>query len=332
MNVPTERVERFVAQLESRDVAGATRLARELVYEGVPVVDVLTGLVGPAQAEVGERWQRDELSVADEHAATAISETVVAILTTDPSPPPATGPRVAVVCGEGEWHLMPARLTAEVLRAAGYDVAFLGASLPAAHLDRFLERSRPDVVAVSCSTPLSFDGVLATVEVAHDAGVPVIGGGRALGSDERRAAALGIDLWAPSAVAAADLLREPARADLRASSADIGAAAELALHRSELVAAALDALADRLPVMRSFSADQLERTREDVAYILRFAEASLLTGDPRLFDEFLRWLDELLVARGLAPGTLARSLHVLVDVSRGHERLEALLARATTVV
>ena len=38
------------------------------------VVDVVQGLLGSAQAEVGRRWEANQWSVADEHAATAISE------------------------------------------------------------------------------------------------------------------------------------------------------------------------------------------------------------------------------------------------------------------
>ena len=60
---------------------------------GVPAERVLLDLVAPAQAEVGERWARNEWSVAQEHAATHISERVVAAVAAyaNPRPDPAAG-------------------------------------------------------------------------------------------------------------------------------------------------------------------------------------------------------------------------------------------------
>jgi methanogenic corrinoid protein MtbC1 len=43
-----------------------------------------------------------------------------------------------VTCAEGEWHSLPARMVAEVLRLHGWQVTFLGASTPADHLRRLL--------------------------------------------------------------------------------------------------------------------------------------------------------------------------------------------------
>jgi len=304
-------IEQFLGYLITRDARACVDVAVALADEGVPVPEVLTGVVGPAMVEIGDRWLRNELTVADEHAATAIADTVVSVLTATGPQTSAAPPVVTVACAEGEWHTMPPRLLAGVLRAEGFDVTFLGPSMPPAHLAKFLEQSRPDVLGISCSTPLTFAGVLSCVAVAHDAGIPVLVGGRAFGTDDLRARVLGADLWAFSGPAAAGLLRQPLGQELNEPSADVGAAGELLSEQDNVVAAAMGELSHRFGVVARFDDFQRTRTSEDFAFIVQFAAAAILTGDPRLFDDFLAWLDQLLLARGLPPETVVASLDAI---------------------
>ena len=315
MSPPSAHVGAFLDRLIARDQAGAIALATSLADEGISVTEILATVVAPALAEIGERWHRDEYGVADEHAATAVADAVVSVLTAHERWT-AADVRVAVVCAEGEWHLLPARLMAELLRFDGFDVTFLGGSMPAAHLRRYLASARTDVVAISCSTPLALEGVLSSTLAAHEAGVPVIVGGRALGPDDHRARALGADLWAPDPATAAELLRQPLPPALATPTADVAGAIELSLRSDEIVAGAVVELARLFPRYATFTPEQQQRTREDFAFIVSFAATAVLTRDPRVFSEFLEWLDALLQARGLPPTTLELSLTALQAATR----------------
>ena len=136
---PPTRTPAICDCLADADEYAAIDVAIGLLDAGVPAERVLLDLVAPAQAEVGERWARNEWSVAQEHAATHISEQVVAAVAAHANPRP-TGGRVVVACMDGEWHALPPRLVAEVLRLRGWQVTFLGASVPAAHLVSYLHR------------------------------------------------------------------------------------------------------------------------------------------------------------------------------------------------
>lgn len=311
--ISTSEVNELVEHLHGRSVNAALAMTAALADEGVPLADILTGLVGPAQAEIGERWYRNDYSVADEHAATSVADTVVALLSSHEDRPAPAGPHVVALCAEGEWHTMALRITAQVLELDGLEVSFLGASVPSGDLARFIVRTSPDVVVLSCSTPLAFDGVLAAVEVVHQAGLPVVAGGRALGTDERRAHALGIDHWAATAAAGVSLVRSAVGGPLRVPTANAGAARALALDRPRLVNDALAGLAKGFPQLADYSPLQLQRTREDIEYIVRFAEASILVDDVRVFDEFISWLGPLLSCRNVAAAALDTSLALLRD-------------------
>lgn len=307
------QVGELVELLLTRDAAAATRLVVSMVERGTPVEVVLHELIGPAQAELGERWHRNEISVADEHAATAIVDAMLPILTlnVDDSPFEYFDRRVIVVCAVGEWHTLPARLLAETLRASGAQIEFLGPSMPPSHLARFIAQNPQDLLAVSCSTPLTLNGVLACVHVAHDVDMPVLAGGRGLGVTEHRAKVLGADLWAPHTTDAIRLASEPLPREVREPTADLEGSVDLALQRGVIVAGAMDNLREHMPAVARFTSQQIERTEEDFDYIIRYAEAAILTRDDSVFMDFLPWLDLLLRSLGLPDDTVRVSLDAL---------------------
>lgn len=315
--ISAQKVLEFVGHLHARRADAALNMALSLADDGVPVQEILTDLLGAAQVEVGKRWYRNDYSVADEHAATSIVDRVLTLLSVHSGRPIRGGPHVLALCPEGEWHTMPLRLTAQAFELEDIEVTFLGASLPSDHLARFLDSVHPDVVALSSSTPLSFDGVLAAVEVAHLAGIPVLAGGRALGTDDRRARALGVDMWASSAAAGVALARSANGIVLRTPDADVGAALEMALDRPHVLDGAMEALLRRVPTLATESPRQRQRARKDFDLILQVAEASVLLRDLRVFRDLLRWRRPMLQSRDVPSEVVETSLAVLREVSRG---------------
>ncbi len=324
-------VERFVEYLARRDRRAATRQALGLLEAGVGVQELILGLLGPAQAEVGRRWEANQWSVADEHAATAIADAVLGALSWRTDAAGDQG-RVVVTCAEGEWHSLPARMAAELLRVHGWQVTFLGASTPADHLRRFVAEVEALGVLISCSVPIFLGGAQRSVQAAQSAGVPALVGGRAFGPDDLRARRLGADGWAPDAVAAAHLLtawrEEPPVVATRPASSNDREPLELEALRSELVETAMHELFLRYPLLAGYSERQLARTREDLAYILQFLQAALVTDDPRLFlSEFLPWLSRVLTARGLPAGVVTVGLDALGAVLDAFPRSQKLTAQ-----
>jgi methanogenic corrinoid protein MtbC1 len=329
--ITTAHVERFVDCLAGRDRKAAERQALGLLEAGVAVQDLILRLLGPAQAEVGRRWETNQWSVADEHAATAISDAVLGALGWRIEAAEDQG-HVVVTCAEGEWHSFPARMAAEVLRLHSWQVTVLGASTPADHLRRFVTEVEPVGVVISCSVPIFLGGAQRSIQAAQSAEVPALVGGRAFGSDDLRARRLGADGWAPDPVAAAHLLttwrqQPPAVAKPPASTGD-QELLELEALRPELVEAAMNELFLRYPPLAGYSQAQLARTREDLAYILQFLQAALLTDDPRLFlGEFLPWLSRVLTTRGLPAAVVAVGLEALGAVLDAFPRSQSLTAQ-----
>ncbi|MFI6243086.1 B12-binding domain-containing protein [Micromonospora sp. NPDC050795] len=318
----------YLEHLADADEYAATDLAIGLLDAGVPAERVLLGLVAPAQAEVGERWARNEWSVAQEHAATHISEQVVAAVSAHARPQPING-RVVVACMDGEWHALPPRLVAEVLRLRGWQVTFLGASVPAAHLVSYLHRYDAHAVALACALPMRLPYAHRMIEACRRSDVPVVVGGRGFGTDGRWARRLGV-AWAPDAPSAAELIADE-RALRAAPPARLAHLADdeyasLVRRRGELIDSALAELRERVPAARAYTAAQLDSTVSDLGHIVDFLAAAVYVDDPTLFTEFVEWLSEILGSRGVPAGAVVLPLEHYALALRDFPRAARALA------
>jgi methanogenic corrinoid protein MtbC1 len=119
---------------------------------GWTVDDVRFHLLTPTLYEVGLRWQRGEIGVADEHLACSVCEWLLFALAGRVRRPPPTGRRALVGCSEGELHSLGARMIAHVLSEHGWTVLLLGASTPVAAWPQIVRSRRPDVAFLSTTT------------------------------------------------------------------------------------------------------------------------------------------------------------------------------------
>lgn len=316
------------------DEYAAADVVTEALRDGVDAEAVLLDVIGAVQARVGAEWAANRISVAQEHAATAINERVIGTPVLSRARPEARRGRITVACVDGEWHALPARLLAEVLRLRGFTVDYLGAQVPATHLVAHLHRTDPDAVALSSSIATRLPTAHATISACQAVGVPVIVGGAAFGADGRYARLLGADAWAPDARAAADTLAGglPAPAHPHGPpSDDLPHLADqeytlVGRNTNRLVAAVVDALPGRVPPMRGHDDHhRLEDTAEGVRHIVDFLAVALYTGDDALFGSFLDWTAQVLSARGVPDAVLVPVLELLADELHDFTRAGALV-------
>ncbi len=80
--------------------------------------------------EIGRLWESGKITVAEEHLATAVAQSVVTQLYAQlPRPAGARG-RMVVSGVQGELHQVGAQMVADVLESDGWDVRFLGTHMP----------------------------------------------------------------------------------------------------------------------------------------------------------------------------------------------------------
>lgn len=324
-------VEKYLSEAVQGHRRATARLALDQIDLGARCEDVIVDLLAASQHEVGERWLANEWTVVDEHLVSGATQHALDAVASTIDVPVTAG-SVLVVCAEGDWHSLPSQMLAEMLRARGYGVTFLGVSTPVDDVLHLVGRRRPDAMAVSCTLPLFFAGVARVADAAHTHGIPVLAGGRAMGTDESRTRLLGADAWALDLDDAVQTLdrweQEPPAVPARPTRLD--ESAQLLDHSAgDIAAAASDQLSRMFPQMSSCDDTPLAPTREDLAFITRFVAAALLVDDPTVLTEFLGWLAALLANRGVPPRALEAGLDVLAPMLAGRDRRAGqLLAEA----
>jgi|GEM_PF-1016974 len=137
---------------------GDIEAVRKLV---TPSVDTLTRratfydrVVGEALHEIGDRWERGELEVEQEHRASYLIAEALDRLRPRPR---MDGPVAALACPPGEQHEMPLRIVRLVLEWSGWRTEYAGAQLPWLSARSLVQRVSPVILAFTSRAAESFE-------------------------------------------------------------------------------------------------------------------------------------------------------------------------------
>lgn len=182
---------RYLEAVLSGDQASAIEQIRRVAESGATPQEIYAGLLQVAQHEMGQMWLRDEISIADEHFATATTERALAELRRWFQTSPPNGKRVALAGVSGDFHGLGLRMIADLFELDGWDVAYLGPNMPIDDLIEFLNRRPPDLLGLSGSTCLHVRVTALTIAAVRRhwgaERLPILVGGRPFDQVE--------DLW-----------------------------------------------------------------------------------------------------------------------------------------
>ncbi|CAJ1494408.1 cobalamin B12-binding domain-containing protein [[Mycobacterium] burgundiense] len=322
----------YEAALAESDRPRIVALVQDLLDDGVAPATVLTDVVAASQRAIGQRWQRGEWTVAQEHAATAMAMAATEAVTQRVADVPLTRGHVLVTCAEREWHWLPAAIIGCVLRAAGWRVTSLGPATSPLRLSQYIQDIGPEAVAVSCSVLGALPTTRRFIEASTSAGVPVVVGGPAFGSDAVRAQALGATAWAPDAsgaLTAMETLPVVASAVPPLPRAPAQEQRALELAHADLVARVVR----RWSVTSSAATDPAQTALRAVArdaapQTLHAVGAALLTGDVRPVSETALWMGELLAHRKVDSQAAVHELAAVIGTTLTDYPLSVELVRA----
>lgn len=118
---------------------------------------VMRDVLLPCLREMGERWQRGELSIAQEHFGSNVLRARLMHLARGWGR--GRGPRALLACAPGERHDIGLVAFGVALYRNGWRIAFLGADVPVGAVLEVAAVSPPDIVVLSAVTPERFAGL-----------------------------------------------------------------------------------------------------------------------------------------------------------------------------
>jgi methanogenic corrinoid protein MtbC1 len=154
---PVRDAAELVAALDGFDESSAHMVLDQLLAT-LTLEAVLRDVLIPYLHELGERWERGETSVAQEHFASNLVRGRLMALAR--SWDRGSGPRALIACAEGELHDLPLLCFGLVLRGHGWRISYLGADTPVASIVEAAESLAADAVVVSGTVDGVFDPIV----------------------------------------------------------------------------------------------------------------------------------------------------------------------------
>lgn len=143
-------VDELIGTLLAYDETQAETILNEAF--ALHAVDVVAEeVVAPTLVEIGERWHRGEVSVVQEHFATAFLRRRLTALF-HAYDQPGKGPLAVTGSAPGEWHDVGILLVSLALRRRGWRVIFLGQNVPVDQLIEQVRTLQPAAICVSAAT------------------------------------------------------------------------------------------------------------------------------------------------------------------------------------
>ena len=148
------RVLRYLEALLSGRRDDAQDVALAAAEAGNSVMDIYEQLLEPAQRELGRMWLNGEITVADEHLATATTQCVMALLRTRVAARSESGHTLLAAVIAGEHHDIGLQMVADFFDMAGWETLYLGANTPTRDILDMLSRHKCHLLALSVGTGL----------------------------------------------------------------------------------------------------------------------------------------------------------------------------------
>ncbi len=196
----------FEGALLAGDRVAAASIFARTPDRGHSLVDAELHVIQPTLYGIGQKWQNYEVGVAQEHLATAISQYVMTNGLLKAKLPMPNGRRILLACVEGNSHSVGLQIVADAFQLAGWDVRYLGASVPTSALIQQVGQFKPDLLGLSVSFAQQLHivkAIMSRLTQTHGTSRPaVIVGGLAINQFNGSANQLGVDDWSPDAGAA----------------------------------------------------------------------------------------------------------------------------------
>lgn len=190
----------FRSAILSSDHKTCLAIASTAVKTSADIEGFYQHILQPVLYEVGMLWEKAEISVAQEHLASAIVTRVMASVNLVARESVISCGKVVVAASPNEYHEIGASMISDILERDGWDVAYLGSNVPAVDLLQYLHEFKPKLLALSVTIAFNIDltrELITAIRQDEDLkGIMIMVGGRVFNDNEGLWQAVGADGFA----------------------------------------------------------------------------------------------------------------------------------------
>ena len=144
------------------------------------IADFFDKILRPVMVKIGKDWETGKLTIATEHVASNIAQTLVKIIM-EQSSGAGNKKKVMVCVPVGEEHHMGCDVLETYLTIKGFKVFNIGTSIPTESIIEFINMKKPNIVLISITIQ---DNILAGQRLAKkirgQSKIPILVGGYAM--------------------------------------------------------------------------------------------------------------------------------------------------------
>ncbi|HKK81758.1 MAG TPA: cobalamin-dependent protein [Prolixibacteraceae bacterium] len=173
---------KYLQHILSGSHKDALQLSNNFLAQGNTIKDLYEEVMKPSLYEIGRLWEQNQITVAAEHLATAITEGILNSLYARIIPKEYNKKKVVLACAESEEHQVGVKMVADIFEMNEWESFFLGTGFPSPELVKYIDEVKPDLIALSLSVYFNFaklKQMLNDLKASHP-NIPILIGGQAL--------------------------------------------------------------------------------------------------------------------------------------------------------
>ncbi len=132
------------------------KIINELIAEDTPVIDIYNDIFKRSMYRVGQLWEKNRCTVAEEHHASQITELCISLVYPKIANTEKNGKTVLVTCVDKEFHEIGPKMVSDFFELNGWTSIFLGSNMPDTEILKTIFDKKPDVVGISNNFYMNF--------------------------------------------------------------------------------------------------------------------------------------------------------------------------------
>jgi MerR family transcriptional regulator, light-induced transcriptional regulator len=154
----------YLNSLIEGDKKQCTKIVFNLLDQDISLKEIFMELFQRSMYRIGELWERERCTIANEHVATKITEGLIELVSSNYLHVKKVGKLALITCIDKEFHDLGARMVAGFFEASGWNTIFAGSNTPEIEILNLIKDKKPNLVGISSSFYINVTRLIKLIE------------------------------------------------------------------------------------------------------------------------------------------------------------------------
>lgn len=187
--------DKYLEAILNLDNEEAFKIINEVIDKGYNTKEIYMNIFQRALYKLGELWQKNMITVAQEHYGTSITRRIMERINTNEIDYDSNSPVFLGVCAPNDNHEVGLRMICDFLESDGWKTIFIGSSTTISSVIDILNNHKVDVLGISISLSIYLNDAKELINQVRKSfpDIKILVGGNAIKGDDKLVKKLGAD-------------------------------------------------------------------------------------------------------------------------------------------